>query len=639
MRRRRSVGGTFVLLCSGALFAPSSSSWIALAKLISTADSSLSPSSPSEKTKVRDKNETTQSVCSTYLAPSTIPGAGLGVFSSRAYTKGDQVTHGDLVVPLWDMELHHDWSEDIFLWDEYTWAPHIFPTMQLQEAQNHKFVHGASLGFGGLPNCWLPLVNTEDQGTSIGWSGWISTETIKSKSSAGLGAFTPYHSRAFYAKTNIPQGMELFVNYGEKYFKSREYRMPLRKDYEAADHLLDLFSALKEWIFEEVAESGREYTRLTNELWDILQSTTQIWAESRVFMALPDDEMVGELLLDNGGTAYKEYNRSIRSIDWLHEHGSCIDNIRDGVSTIPHAGRGAFATRDIAKGQVVSPVPLIHIGDAKVLDIYPIDPVTNKSLRNETAIHSQLMKNYCFGRSEFSSILLCPYGLLVALINHSSKSPNVRLEWSKSMRHPEWKDQQPHQWSQTRYAGLSMDFVALRDIREGEEVLLDYGNMWEQAWERHVQICPSTSFIPAVEINANTSLKMEYLTRNRPFDPKEQRLLCNSKLIMARQKGLRLLEKKEYLCEILLIHEVESNGHQCRPTTFATKLMKQRTTDSICYVSQEAFIWSAEHDIFSFEDLPYSRYHHQPWSFRHEIGIPDDIFPEAWKNKNEMVRR
>eukprot|EP00550_Attheya_septentrionalis_P001234 CAMPEP_0198283790 /NCGR_PEP_ID=MMETSP1449-20131203/3391_1 /TAXON_ID=420275 /ORGANISM="Attheya septentrionalis, Strain CCMP2084" /LENGTH=79 /DNA_ID=CAMNT_0043980625 /DNA_START=7 /DNA_END=243 /DNA_ORIENTATION=+ len=34
-----------------------------------------------------------------------------------------------------------------------------------------------------------------------------------------------------------------------------------------------------------------------------------------------------------------------RSVEWLKENGKCLDNIKAGNSTIPEAGRGAFATR------------------------------------------------------------------------------------------------------------------------------------------------------------------------------------------------------------------------------------------------------------------------------------------------------
>jgi hypothetical protein len=34
--------------------------------------------------------------------------------------------------------------------------------------------------------------------------------------------------------------------------------------------------------------------------------------------------------------------------------------------------------------------------------------------------------------------------------------------------------------------GINMEIVALRDIKHGEEVFIDYGPEWEAAWENHV---------------------------------------------------------------------------------------------------------------------------------------------------------
>ena len=73
--------------------------------------------------------------CGLWLAPSTIPGAGLGMFSGKNYSqKGIQVTDGDIVLPSVDLSKHNtgeakpelrtfDW-----LWDEYVsiWSFNCF---------------------------------------------------------------------------------------------------------------------------------------------------------------------------------------------------------------------------------------------------------------------------------------------------------------------------------------------------------------------------------------------------------------------------------------------------------------------------------------------------------------------------------
>jgi hypothetical protein len=70
-------------------------------------------SSSSEST-----TRTNHSSCRVFIAPSTIPGAGMGVFAGTGFEKGDEVTTGDGVVPLIDMPWHNDVSEfvDDFLW-------------------------------------------------------------------------------------------------------------------------------------------------------------------------------------------------------------------------------------------------------------------------------------------------------------------------------------------------------------------------------------------------------------------------------------------------------------------------------------------------------------------------------------------
>ena len=56
-------------------------------------------------------------------------------------------------------------------------------------------------------------------------------------------------------------------------------------------------------------------------------------------------------------------------------------------------------------------------------------------------------------------------------------------------------------------AGLVMEFVALRPIRAGEEIFVDYGDGWERAWEGHVERWEEVkrgfdpTFTSAVEMN------------------------------------------------------------------------------------------------------------------------------------------
>jgi hypothetical protein len=61
--------------------------------------------------------------CGLYLAPSTIPGAGLGMYAgSTEYAKGSLVSDSELMLPTWDLDYHNGNDEYYHLWDEYTWS-------------------------------------------------------------------------------------------------------------------------------------------------------------------------------------------------------------------------------------------------------------------------------------------------------------------------------------------------------------------------------------------------------------------------------------------------------------------------------------------------------------------------------------
>jgi hypothetical protein len=86
--------------------------------LLSTAVTVLSSSSSSIPQRQPKNNE-----CTLYLAPSTIPGAGLGIFTgSRPFKKGEQMAPPDIMVPAYDLEWNNGYKDFNFLWDEYTWS-------------------------------------------------------------------------------------------------------------------------------------------------------------------------------------------------------------------------------------------------------------------------------------------------------------------------------------------------------------------------------------------------------------------------------------------------------------------------------------------------------------------------------------
>jgi hypothetical protein len=111
--------------------------------------------------------------------------------------------------------------------------------------------------------------------------------------------------------------------------------------------------------------------------------------------------------------------------------------VRDGirVGEGPH-GRGVFATRAFKKGDTVEITPTLEL---------PEDDVAGQ------------LGDYVFGSAEDESevILLLGYGMLY---NHSAE-PNVEY---------------------VQHGPREIAFIALRDVKAGEELRIDYGEEW---WE------------------------------------------------------------------------------------------------------------------------------------------------------------
>ena len=550
-----------------------------------------------------------RSECGVYLAPSTIPGAGLGMFAGKDFNKGDRVTYGDIVVPLVELEWNNGNNKFFWLWDEYIWGHSVEESMRYET--DSEDVSAASPGIGAAVNCLLGLVNIEDTNSKSDGAG------LHRRRDPGSGAFTPYHDRGSLALRKISAGSELFINYGDKYFLSRERiygKVPLRDSFKAADGIMYKFHRFQSLILKYYSES------LQSDLWDIITGL-----DTRVTNALPSNlEDVNDLL--RKGTKFTLEKRSQRSSEWLEEHGQCVDNIRNGPSTIPQAGRGAFATRSIPSGGIVAPTPLIHIPDKAHLIIYDaLAPNASDTGRNISApIHQQLLANYCFGHPD-SDVLLSPYGFLTSLINHSPTQANTRIVWSSEMRHPEWLQLPPKAMEKYNYNGLVLNFVALRDIEEGEEILIDYGADWQAAWDSHV-----AKWKPPPDSNKYNSA-YDYNTQLDSLLPTLAEGGCGDNVELWIHRNCVELEghktSSEYLrAEILDRYILPNNETRYRARTFWTK-----EGDDMTAVKYGIVLWSLPRDAFVFDDVPFTRDHAMPWSFRHYIGIPDDIFPEAWK--------
>ena len=175
------------------------------------------------------------------------------------------------------------------------------------------------------------------------------------------------------------------------------------------------------------------------------------------------------------------------SLFGMRSEGNCMDIITSQPSTVPNAGHGAFSTRAVPQGSIVSLAPMITVTNGP-------GAMEVSSPANATR---QLLLNYCMGHVE-SNLLLCPT-TQTALINHvpPTRTPNVGIRWYHDPDIPEYD-----QWilqslqdltsmdasnPKTMQSRLVIEYVALRDIEEGEELFLDYSGQWQDALEIHLQ--------------------------------------------------------------------------------------------------------------------------------------------------------
>ena len=127
-----------------------------------------------------------------------------------------------------------------------------------------------------------------------------------------------------------------------------------------------------------------------------------------------------------------------------------------------------------------------HLAEGKVVLPAPLQVFPHRDMFKNTK-PEQLYVNYCL-QPENSDMLFFPYGPAVGAINHSKKLANVRFQWSSHALHrADILEMNYRQFWEKIYPGaLILEVVALRDLHPGEELFLDYGSAWEEAWETHV---------------------------------------------------------------------------------------------------------------------------------------------------------
>jgi SET domain len=457
----------------------------------------------------------------------------------------------------------------------------------------------------------------------------------------GAGASSTYHDVHFDALETIEAGAELYVGYGDDWFADREHlgKIPLSVDFKIADKALAMLANIGNDIHDDKAKSDFVVDAL-----DLFVSVSR--PRDRLMNAFPRTLSAFEQVKKRGTADLTVPNR-VRSIDWLGFNGRCLDNIRPGISNIKQAGRGAFATRDLKQGEVVAPMPLVHLRRHH-MEVYDTENSKAKPWRTGT----QQLLNYCYSHPE-SSLLFYPYAPVVNYINHSFQSPNVEPRWSTLPNHQNsWLDRTPNDLDTSDHAGLIMELVATRDIEAGEEILINYGASWEQSWNEYVNswepMPENEIYVASAKLNQEIAwIRLTNETSEYPFSNTADLLtgcfVDLSEKVPSEEmptyiwKGADdLFNTGDYLqiCEIIEIqqhqhydpHEIYDRQDSIKPVDVKYTVFLDMGRD------ETAKIINVPRKAIMFFDDQYMSDNFKRDSFRHEIHLPDHMIPEAWRD-------
>lgn len=562
--------------------------------------------------------------CGVFMAPSTLGNnSNLGIFTGIPLHEGQIVPFPEIAIPL----LFRNFDEhppnslgDGTLWDRYIWGAHVANIGPIddynRDLERSVFVPGV----GCTVNSMLDLHNIYSTSGSK-----YDTASVP-RHHAAAGSYSPYHGSKTVATRDVPVGSELVANYGEGWIPTiPDVAVTFDKHLDNADEFLQDYRLWVEHIVDTYGKTEEITPEFLERLWKVATSLHP----SRDFSVLPKELDWYEFLTTKSFLTTRDYWRSnsARSMEWLQANGKCQDHLKPGLSTIPQAGRGAFASRDLPKGTIVGYAPLIHIGEVGE----ELLQYTYHTSLNGNYTKPELMINYSFTHAD-STLLLTPYGAGVSYINHASPplKPNVRVQWpaQELLAHkPDWLQQEvSYLRDTTGKIGLSFDYVAMRDIAEGEEIFMDYGEAWQRAWDDHEASYEPpgdvTTYIHSSEYHLK-ELKTPEEVESDPY-PTNLHTLCKvsytKNVVDGKLYFMRVLRNDgQYVaCEVL-------ERHHPGPT-YTVRLALSGQPLVVHRVSRPEGI-----ELF---DKVFSEDMHLPQAFRHPISIPDAMFPSSWKNKN-----
>mmetsp|Transcript_41941 Transcript_41941/g.98303 ORF Transcript_41941/g.98303 Transcript_41941/m.98303 type:complete len:749 (-) Transcript_41941:79-2325(-) len=573
--------------------------------------------------------------CGIYLAPSTIPNSGNGMFL------GIDVTSGKIIETQPNMELS-DVNLSVGSAGDYSWdfrPNHIESTQRSLSGTDIRFIGG----LGALANGNLSQENVQN----------VSEPYFHRSTDARVGAITEYQNARFYATKTISSGDELFVEYGYSWFASRNYDVSSPESNEKIDMIIaSLFAATL-----SVKESYK-YVKMALYLIESITRDNNLAKALQKIATFKDFE-----LFFLTGTPVLIKNDSRRPLDWLEKHGRCIDHIYLKQSELSSAGRGAFLRRKMKKGDVLITSPLLAL-EKKDLEVFFDKKNTTVPLTDFES--RQLILNYVFGHPQ-SSIVFYPLNL-ATFINHASergeegKKPNAEIRWAVDDEDTQQLlEKLPEFVKEKKAPNPFLEFVATRDIETDEEVLIDYGKAWEDAWNIHSTSWPWNIIIKEGNLSASVHNMNKHKFESSHSWSKYHMTICDAKRLNVEQPNNDISINEIDIIDEEMMKEVENMNTLLNVPCKILKGKKGKNTFDIIFPGSKDFAIKHSSDkekascksinscydngswnFFEAKglDAEFLRFttrsgrldHQRDGVFRHEIRMPDNMFPDSWKD-------
>jgi hypothetical protein len=606
--------------------------------------------------------------CPMWLAPSYITETSAdfpkyGLFAGQAYEQDSILPLSELAIPLIDFfgdfnRAKPHGSDVLEFLENYLWTQEKIGSMW----EGSISAPGIIPGIGVLANYHSTYSNADFLQASILLRETTEDDEFKKPGEANLirGSVTPYFNATLKATQHIPAGMEIFADFGDVWdgnFTENIYQDKIhRYDYNIADEIVNKMVDL----YEKHPDLSLD---MKEDIMDFMLQkvlTTVAGPNAKTINALiPDNPRKLKKVQEAGGTFMYRYRDMIRTNEWLEENGFCLDTIRQGVSTIPNAGRGAFAARDIKKGETITITPMVHIADKDLLTMYPIEFVENE--KNDTIeekydesggpLGKQILLNYAFGHPE-SSMVFVPTGPQVTLINNGAKYANAHVKWAESddpIENPSgYLDLSVDDMAQVKESVLMMKVVAARDIGVGEEITINYGNSWQKAWDSYEKEWKLTKEGRPHPLKAE-DLRIMY--KNKPLEtpetidenPYPEDVLTFCFLFTTERPDGEQMTNQEFGTEInQFIGPTKYEAYDSK-ILYMVGVLDRKEAPGFFYnytvraslgenENEFADVVDVPHSACTFFDSHYSSDIHLEDAFRHPIGMPESLIPVSWRN-------